>query len=395
MTAPIQVPIGIKLSTDIEVLERARSGNPFRARTRWTNPSTRNRDTKSETFPTRDQAEDWLARMSVLAARGITPIDASVTLEEYGKKNIELALNGLEDKTLSPYMCGWRLRVIPTLGHLTIPIITNGIIDRSVVQWIEEDACGKSTIKNTLAVLVRVMEQARRDGLIDLNPAHVRGWQALYKQIEDELKTPRTLAIPDWPALVALCNALVEASHNHYGGWGRVVMFAACTATRIGEVSGCRARDIDTNSWIWTVRRQTTPGPGGLKDKGTKGNRARYIPIIKEIQPMIADRIAALGRNSDARIFTGPRGGRITTAVLRDATHWDDVISQLGYSHLVRHSLRHTGLTWFADAGVPLHRLQQIAGHADSRVTELYLRPDHSKLTKDAKKMAKFLQKAA
>jgi hypothetical protein len=46
-----------------------------------------------------------------------------------------------------------------------------------------------------------------------------------------------------------------------------------------------------------------------------------------------------------ARIFTGPRGGRISTAVLRDATHWDEVVTQLGYEHLRRHDLRYTGLT--------------------------------------------------
>ena len=30
-----------------------------------------------------------------------------------------------------------------------------------------------------------------------------------------------------------------------------------------------------------------------------------------------------------ARLFTGPRGGRISTAVLRDATHWDEVVTEL------------------------------------------------------------------
>ncbi|MGV9270416.1 tyrosine-type recombinase/integrase [Kitasatospora sp. NPDC003701] len=64
-----------------------------------------------------------------------------------------------------------------------------------------------------------------------------------------------------------------------------------------------------------------------------------------------------------ARLFTGPRGGRITTAVLRDATHWDEVVVALGFEHLRRHDLRHTGLTWMADAGVPLHVLRKIAGH--------------------------------
>lgn len=45
----------------------------------------------------------------------------------------------------------------------------------------------------------------------------------------------------------------------------------ACSMTRtrtamvflIGEVSGCRAGAIDTTRWIWTVRRQATPAPGG------------------------------------------------------------------------------------------------------------------------------------
>jgi integrase len=101
------------------------------------------------------------------------------------------------------------------------------------------------------------------------------------------------------------------------------------------------------------VQRRTTPAPSGLVDKGTKGKRARQVPIIEEIRPLVAQRVPAAGPDPDARLFTGPRGGRISTAVLRDATHRDDVVSKLGYEHLRRHDLRHTGLTWFADAGDP------------------------------------------
>ncbi|RDI68447.1 phage integrase family protein [Nocardia pseudobrasiliensis] len=209
------------------------------------------------------------------------------------------------------------------------------MIDRAVVRWIEEQGCSKSTIKNTIAVLVRVMEQAKRDGLRDDNPARVRGWQALYKEIEDELRDPRALAIPDWDALVELCDALVEASPGNYRSWGSAVMFAAGTAARIGEVAGCRLRAIDTDTWIWTVRRQTTRTSRGLIDKGTKGNRARQVPIIEELRPMILARIAACRGNPDARLFVGPRGGAISGATLRYATNWDKVVRNLGYRHLV------------------------------------------------------------
>jgi integrase len=87
----------------------------------------------------------------------------------------------------------------------------------------------------------------------------------------------------------------------------------------------------------------------------------------------------------DARLFVGPRGGRISTAVLRDSTHWDEVVNRLGHEHLRRHDLRHTGLTWMADAGVPVpvHVLRKIAGHGSLTTTQRYLHPDQRSI-KDA-----------
>ena len=253
-------------------------------------------------------------------------------------------------------------------------MITNGAVDRAVSGWIA-DECSRSTVKNSLAALVRVMEQAVRDGIIDRNPARVSGWQREYQRAEDELDDPRSLALPDWQSLTSLADALVARSFGKFAGWGEVVMFAAATAARIGEVSGVQRDDVNCETWMWTVRRQTTSGPGGLIDKGTKGKRARTVPIIEEIRPFVAARLLAAS-TPQTRLFTGPRGGRISTAVLRDATHWDEVVAGLGLEHLRRHDLRHTGLTWLADAGVPVHVLRKIAGHGSLTTTQRYLHPD-------------------
>lgn len=239
------------------------------------------------------------------------------------------------------------------------------------------------------------MEQAVRDGIIDRNPAHVSGWQSAFRAAEDELEDPRSLALPDWDALAKLADALVERSADRFAGWGEVVTFAACTAARIGEVSGCRVGDIDTRSWTWTVRRQTTTGPGGLVDKGTKGKRARTVPLIPEIRELVQRRIASLNHDPNARLFKGPRGGRITTAVLRDATHWDEVVTQLGYEHLRRHDLRHTGLTWMADAGVPLHVLRKVAGHGNITTTQRYLHPDQQAIHAAGAALSAFLNRGS
>src|SRR4051812_29115444 len=115
------------------------------------------------------------------------------------------------------------------------------------------------------------MEQAVRDGLLDLNPARVSGWQQEYKRAEDELDDPRSLALPDWEALDRLAAALVTRSAGEFAGWGDVVRFEACTPPRISDVSGVRVKDINRDEWTWEVCRQTTTAPGGLTDKGSKG----------------------------------------------------------------------------------------------------------------------------
>ncbi len=324
-------PVGVSLSADIEY--RPDRPEPYRARVRWIDPATKRRKSKSQACPSEQAALDWIEAIRRIAQAGIDPETASMTLAVYGESVMPLALRGLEGKTLDPYLAGWRKRVVPALGHLPLRMITNGAVDRAVHGWIAEQ-CGRSTVKNSLAVLVRIMEQAVRDGILDRNPARVVGWQRAYQRAEDELDDPRSLALPDWQALCDLAAALVARSADHFEGWGDVVIFAACTAARIGEVSGLRCADIDCDAWTWTVRRQTTPSPGGLIDKGTKGKRARTVPLIEEVRPLVEKRLDAIGHDLTARIFTGPRGGRITTAVLRDATHWDEVVTQLGYEHL-------------------------------------------------------------
>jgi hypothetical protein len=70
-------------------------------------------------------------------------------------------------------------------------------------------------------------------------------------------------------------------------------------------------------------------------DKGTKGKRARTVHLIPEIHELTLRQIASTDGGPDARLFTGPRGGRITTAVPRDATSWDEVVTKLGHDATV------------------------------------------------------------
>lgn len=51
-------------------------------------------------------------------------------------------------------------------------MLTAGLIDRAIDQWQEQ--YGRSTVKNTIAALVLVLDEAVRDGLLIRNPANDR-----------------------------------------------------------------------------------------------------------------------------------------------------------------------------------------------------------------------------
>jgi integrase len=53
---------------------------------------------------------------------------------------------------------------------------------------------------------------------------------------------------------------------------------------------------------------------------------------------------------------------------------------RLGSTDLLDRDLRHTGLTWMADAGVPVHVLRKIAGHGSLTTTQRYLHPDRQSI---------------
>jgi hypothetical protein len=191
--APIMPAAAVPLTSDVE-LRRGPRGDSFRARVRWFEASGRRRS-RSGTFPTEQEARDWINELSHAAESGLDPDRFSQSLADYGTSVLDLALRGLEPKTTVPYLSGWRMRILPSLGHIPTRVLTTGAVDRAVRGWIA-DGAGRSSVKNTLAMLVRIMEQALRDGIVDRNPAGISGWQREYRRIEDELDDPAASPYP-------------------------------------------------------------------------------------------------------------------------------------------------------------------------------------------------------
>src|SRR3954469_19510983 len=162
-------PLGVRLSVDIELLEGPR-GISWRARVRWRDPVSGRRESTKRSHRTEAAAQEWVDQMRHLVRTGV---DNGQTLADYIDFIGDRWTRGIDPtSTYDPYAAGLRRRVLPALGHLPVALITTGLIDRAIDRW--ETEYGRSTVKKTVAVLVLVLDEAVRDGIIARNPAKDR-----------------------------------------------------------------------------------------------------------------------------------------------------------------------------------------------------------------------------
>ena len=141
------------------------------ARARWTHPVTSHREEVNQTFTTRGAAEAWLDLQRQTAATGV---DHGQTLSALCRAVWVTGGRGLSiRRRRDPYLAGLRLRVLPTLGHLPVALISAGLVDRAIDVW-EQQYC-RSTVKNTVAALVLVLDEAVRDGIMRPQPGEGPG----------------------------------------------------------------------------------------------------------------------------------------------------------------------------------------------------------------------------
>lgn len=362
-------------------LDTLRRGSRIRARVRWTDPSSRQRRSRSVTVDDDVAAQEFFELMRTSSSRSIDPL---VTLSDYAHSIGDRFLRGVDPtSTAAGYRAGLRLRVLPALGYIRLRDITTGCVDRAIDSW--ETTHSRSTLKNTIAALTRVLDEAVRDDLVARNPVRDRA----DRRYRANLEAPRSKLIPGPDDIVRIAEACTEI-HPSYGDH---VMLSAFLAARSSEVGGLLVSDVDWASKVVTIERQCFPGAGGLRIKPPKGRRARRVPIIEPLEPVL-HRLTAQ-RSRSLPLLRGPRGGVITTAALRDATGWDEMVASVGLPGLRRHDLRHAGATWFANAGVPIHVVSDILGHASVETTRAYLHTDDTALQNAASRMNERLREAA
>ena len=276
-------PVGVPLSKDT----LNRSGR-VRARIRWTDSTSHVRRSYSITVNSLGEANSFFEQME---SKGRTAIDPLIPLTDYIEGIGNQFLLGLDPtSTASSYRGGIKLRVIPELGHRPVRNITTGVIDRTIDVW--ELTCSSSTLKNTIAALTKVLDEAVRDEIITTNhhESHSNPRQAPFSADRGSVSTKDSDAGDG--RRIGRCLPV-----------GLRGVWRLRAALRLARCAQLRSRG--------SPRRRHRLGPGASHDRPTALPRSGRTPREVDQGPAItrsADLKAAGARPETAR-FVVPRTG--------------------------------------------------------------------------------------
>lgn len=171
--------------------------------------------------------------------------------------------------------------LVPLVGDMTVDKITPKVIDRITARLqageVSRRPLKHNTVANAMGLLRRMLNVAKRWGHLHDVP-EINSFKRKGDRLEDE----RWLSEEE-------TNALINATEPR---WKPVIIVAARTGLRLGELQGLRWGDVDLDEGRIVVQRSWSDR---LQDVGPpKGGRPREVPLAW-------DAAAALRRLVDLR----------------------------------------------------------------------------------------------
>lgn len=333
-------------------LDRLPSG---RWRARFNSP---NGERLSSTFPTKSDADAWLAQQATLVREGrfVNPNMGKITLAEYAQRWLE-GRHDLRPRTRELYAYLLRRYVLPPLGTLELSSVQPAIVRRWHQQLTSPAGPGYSTAAKSYRLLRTIMRVAVDDELIVRSPCVIRGGG-----IE---RTPERPV-----ASIAQVQAAAETMPPRFR---LIVLLASWCGLRRGELLGLERRDVDLAAGTLRVERtrsQLTNGEVIVGPPKTDAGR-RTIAVPPHLVADLASHLDQYVRpDPTSLVFTGEKGGPLRPHVLQH--EWEIARRAVGLGHLHLHDLRHSGNTWTASTGASTAELMVRMGHASPQAALRY-----------------------
>jgi integrase len=318
---------------------------------------------------TKRLAEDWLhdrleevRRESVFAVA--TPglpnraASTSVTFAEAAAEYLRFAEQdrGCKPSTVRGYLNAIKVHLLPVFGEMKLEDIT--------VQEIERWRAGMSSVR-----VQRELSNKTKNNLLVLMHAIFRHAVKLYGLPANPVASVDRFRVRSSGDIQVFSPeevwALVRAAGSEADA--AILLTAAFTGLRRGQLLGLRWRDVDFTGSTISVRASYAAGHLTTPKSG----KVRAVPMA----PDVASALAKLGdrerfTGDDDFVFAGEVGAPLDGDAL--SSRYRDALARAGLRPLRFHDLRHTfGTRMIAKADI--RRVQEWMGHADIQTTMKYL----------------------
>lgn len=270
----------------------------------------------------------------------------------------------LSPTTLRTYRAQIDQTIRPRLGKLILSKLTPKHLDDF---YGEMKSSGRSpkTIRNYHAIISSALHQAVR-------------WEWVRENVADKAKPPRVSQHRVNAPSVDSVRAVVEAAEERDPRLSPLLMLAALTGMRRGELCALRWTDVDLDTGVVEVSRSVVVVPGGLAEKGTKTDRSRRVALDDVAVALLQAHRARVDAwaleaeatiPDDAFIFSPYMDGSKPFRPDNVTGFFTRVRDSLGLDDLRLHDLRHFTATQLIGAGVDVRTVAGRLGHSDPSVT--------------------------
>lgn len=306
----------------------------------------------------------WLGTFDTLreakraqAGATLKPAHGSMTVEQWARAwQREYAREAFATQRTYRYACK---QIVATIGSQRLAALTRPEAKELANQW----------PRNTTRVARTMWADALRDGLCQHNP-----FTSLRLETPKGRKDITALTEPE-------IDRLAQTAREQHGDYGdeaaALVLFAAYTGIRPGELAALRWSDLDLANRRATISR-ALDGQGGIKaPKNGKSRRIVLAPPALRALGMLARPL-----DDDDTVFHTRRGRRLTKGTL--AYLWRPIVAawrQSGGRDLDLHELRHACATLLLERGLAPADVAVQLGHTDGGqlVMTLYGHPDEDR----------------
>jgi len=270
----------------------------------------------------------------------------------------------LSPTTLRVYRTQIEHTIRPALGSIKVQRLGAKDLD-DLYRAMKEKGSSPKTVRNHHALLAAALHQAVR-------------WGWVRRNVAEMAKPPRVTQRVVRPPSVDDVRQLVVAAEERDPRLAPLVMMAALTGMRRGELCALRWSDLDLDEGQIEVARSVVLVPGGLGEKTTKTNRTRRVAldevgltVLRTHRARVEEwaRLADEELRPDAFIFSPYVDGSLPFRPDNVTNFFTRVRDELKLPGVRLHDLRHFTATQLIGAGVDVRTVAGRLGHTDPSMT--------------------------